>query len=58
MPKYQYSCIECDVDYEKDRGINEEEPRYSCDKCGYSLQRVFSSFGLSFKGKGFYTTGG
>jgi putative FmdB family regulatory protein len=56
MPKYEYSCIACDLDYEKERSINDVEPRYTCDTCGYALQRVFTPFGLQFKGSGFYKT--
>jgi putative FmdB family regulatory protein len=57
MPKYEYACIQCDLDYEKERSIHEDAPNYVCDVCGYALQRVFSSFGLQFKGGGFYSTG-
>jgi putative FmdB family regulatory protein len=58
VPIYEYSCIECDLDYEKERSIHDSVPEYYCDKCGYALQRVFNSFGLSFKGGGFYSTDG
>ena len=58
MPKYGYACIQCDLDYEKERSIHSAEPNYVCDKCGYALQRVFTPFGLQFKGSGFYKTGG
>jgi len=37
MPKYEYDCISCDVKYEKERSIHQEEPRYTCDQCGYAL---------------------
>lgn len=56
MPKYQYACVECDLDYEKERAISETEPKYYCDKCGYALTRVYLPIGVSFKGKGFYST--
>jgi putative FmdB family regulatory protein len=56
MPKYEYSCIQCDLDYEKERSIHESASEYFCDKCGYALQRVFNSFGIQFKGGGFYST--
>lgn len=46
------------MDYEKERSITDADPGYHCDKCGYALQRVFNSFGLSFKGGGFYSTKG
>lgn len=57
MPKYEYACVQCDLDYEKERSIHDAEPEYLCDKCGYALQRVFTPFGLQFKGSGFYKTG-
>jgi putative FmdB family regulatory protein len=56
MPKYEYACIQCDLDYEKERSIHDAAPNYVCDSCGYALQRVFNSFGLQFKGSGFYKT--
>lgn len=58
MPKYEYACIECDLEYEKERSIHDAEPEYFCEKCGYALQRVYNSFGLQFKGGGFYSTDG
>lgn len=54
MPKYDYACINCDKDYEKERSIHDAEPTYRCDACGYALQRVYTPFGLQFKGGGFY----
>jgi putative FmdB family regulatory protein len=56
MPKYQYACMDCDLDYEKERAITDAEPIYHCDKCGYALVRVYSPVGVTFKGGGFYTT--
>lgn len=58
MPKYEYACIECDKAFEKERSIHDVAPEYRCDNCGYSLQRVFTPFGVQFKGSGFYKTGG
>jgi len=57
MPKYEYACPECDTKYDKERSIHDAEPNYVCDTCGFALQRVFSPFGLQFKGGGFYSTG-
>ena len=57
MPKYDYACIQCDLDYEKEHSIHEKTPEYFCDDCNCALTRVFSPFGLSFKGGGFYKTG-
>jgi len=58
MAVYEYACIQCDLDYEKERPITDAEQEYHCEKCGYSLQRVYSQFGIAFKGGGFYTNGG
>jgi putative FmdB family regulatory protein len=57
MPKYEYACVDCDIQYEKERSIHDTEPKYICNQCGYVLIRVFNSFGLQFKGSGFYSTG-
>lgn len=56
MPKYEYDCINCDSKYEKERSIHDAEPEYFCETCGYALVRVYNSFGLQFKGSGFYKT--
>ena len=56
MAIYEYACIECDLDYEKERSIHDAEQKYYCDQCGYALQRVYNSFGIQFKGGGFYST--
>ena len=58
MPKYEYACIQCDLEHEKERSIHDAEPEYFCNKCGYALQRVYTPFGFQFKGSGFYKTGG
>jgi len=58
MAVYEYACIQCDLDYEKERPITDAEQEYHCEKCGYSLQRVYSQFGIAFKGGGFYSTDG
>ena len=58
MPKYDYSCVTCELDYEKEHSIHKETPEYFCDKCGYALKRVYNkqTFGLQFRGGGFYKT--
>ena len=58
MAVYEYACMECDITQEKERSIHDSEPEYFCESCGYALTRVFSPFGLSFKGGGFYSTDG
>lgn len=56
MALYQYVCMTCDLEYEKERSITDAEPEYFCDKCGYALIRVYSPVGVTFKGGGFYKT--
>lgn len=56
MPVYEYKC-ECSEDIIPfTRGITEEEPQYLCDKCQKVLTRHYGSFGIQFKGNGFYKT--
>lgn len=53
MPKYDYKCTVCSSQIEFERGFGEDrEP--SC--CGSIMQRVWNSFGIQFKGNGFYST--
>jgi len=56
MPLYQYACVSCDLDYEKERSINDPEDKYFCEHCGYALIRVYSPVTTFFKGGGFYKT--
>lgn len=56
MPRYDYSCFNCETDYEKERSIHDEEPEYLCDMCGNALNRIFGGNSIQFKGKGFYST--
>lgn len=55
MPTYEYSCIECDEDKEIVRGFNDPEITPMC-KEGHRMIRVYGSFGIQFKGSGFYKT--
>lgn len=56
MPIYQYACMTCDTDYEKERSIHNPESKYFCDTCGYALVRIYSPVIAVFKGGGFYKT--
>jgi predicted nucleic acid-binding Zn ribbon protein len=57
MPIYEYKC-ECSPNSirPKERSINSIEPTYLCSDCGKRLQRHYGSFGIQFKGNGFYKT--
>ena len=56
MPTYEYSCIECDLTKEVNRPIAEADRIEVCEKCGYVMNKVYGSFGIQFKGTGFYKT--
>lgn len=56
MPAYEYNCVNCETSHIKIRGMQEDDPGYRCETCGYQLVRVYSSIGAVFNGPGFYTT--
>jgi putative FmdB family regulatory protein len=56
MPVYQYTCVSCDIDYERERSIHDPETKYFCEVCGYALIKVYSPVTAVFKGGGFYKT--
>jgi putative FmdB family regulatory protein len=58
MPTYEYNCITCDTSQDVTRAFDDEEVVPPCSSCGYKMIRVFNSFGIQFKGGGFYSTGG
>ncbi|MBS3812549.1 MAG: FmdB family zinc ribbon protein [Candidatus Bipolaricaulota bacterium] len=56
MPLYKYRCNECDNVFKVLR-MNGEEEDPECPECGSkSVERMVSSVGIRFKGKGFYRT--
>jgi putative FmdB family regulatory protein len=56
MPAYDFSCIECDYTKEVTRPISKASEPERCEKCGYEMVKVFGTFGIQFKGTGFYKT--
>ena len=56
MPDYIYKCIDCNIQVVKNRSILEAEPQYNCENCNKVLTRQYTSFGVQFNGKGFYST--
>lgn len=56
MPTYEYDCMSCATRYTKSRSMNDTDPGYLCDSCSKPLVRVYSNFGIQFKGTGFYST--
>lgn len=56
MPKYDYKCNPCALNFIQERSILEDEPVYYCEKCKGILTRQYTSFGVQFNSKGFYST--
>jgi putative FmdB family regulatory protein len=56
MPKYEYLCYPCAINFTKERSILEDEPKYFCEKCNGVLTRQYTPFGVQFNSKGFYST--
>lgn len=45
MPIYSYSCLECDIDFEKITGLDQRDS-VICDKCGYRATRKIDRPGM------------
>jgi putative FmdB family regulatory protein len=56
MPTYEFGCIECDYTKEVNRPMANASDSEVCEKCGYAMVKVYNSFGIQFKGTGFYKT--
>ena len=58
MPIYEYKCNQDDAHalLAVTRSISENDPGYLCKECNSKMMRHFSSFGIKFKGNGFYKT--
>lgn len=58
MAQYLYQCDRCEKETVVERAMSAESvPNVLC-QCGGNMKRVFLAPGISFKGKGFYSTGG
>jgi len=58
MPVYEYKCSHDDAHATMSvhRSITDEDPGYTCIECESDMIRHFTSFGIQFKGNGFYKT--
>ena len=56
MPSYDYKCIICEHTKEVNKPISEAGLTELCDKCGAAMIKQFGTFGIQFKGNGFYKT--
>lgn len=57
MPKYDFKCKSCEQVIEITKGMSEPGPE-KCEECGGDMQQVFFPTPVTFKGGGFYKTGG
>jgi putative FmdB family regulatory protein len=60
MPVYEWECTNTDrcesnTRYEKEFPINADQ-ELECPLCHEPMRKIYSSFGISFKGSGFYST--
>jgi len=59
VPIYEFECTndqcEANLRYEKELKINEPHD-VECGFCHEPMRKIYSSFGISFKGSGFYST--
>jgi putative FmdB family regulatory protein len=58
VPVYEYKCVDNELHeiLSVTRSISEDDPGYKCAECESNMARHFSSFGIQFKGNGFYKT--
>ena len=56
--QYDYRCPDCNEVLTIERSIHEEPRNPSCFVCHITMVRKWDSPGITFKGKGFYSTGG
>jgi len=56
MPVYEYKCILCENVAEIDKPMNKASMVELCKKCGAAMIRQYNTFGVQFKGSGFYKT--
>ena len=54
MATYEFEC--CGITQQVTASIREQVPRPVCSICNGDMQRIYNPFGISFKGKGFYST--
>jgi putative FmdB family regulatory protein len=58
VPNYDYKCVICEHTKEVNKPFSEASMVELCDKCGAAMTKQFGTFGIQFKGGGFYSTGG
>lgn len=56
MPRYDYSCQKCSTSKEVVKSFDMADSEEVCESCGEVMIKVYGSFGIQFKGSGFYKT--
>ncbi len=56
MPVYEYKCVLCEHVKEVTKSINDASVVELCSNCGSAMIKQYGSFGIQFKGSGFYKT--
>ena len=54
MATYEFEC--CGITQQVTSSIREQVPRPVCSICNGDMNKIYNPFGISFKGKGFYST--
>lgn len=55
MARYDYRCTDCDTIFEVEHPMG-EHPEVTCPSCGKPAEQVFNTYGIEFKGSGYYNT--
>jgi len=55
---YSYRCPKCEVEVTVERSIHDISTDVGCTDCKVPMQRKWDSPPVTFRGKGFYGTGG
>ena len=55
MPRYDYRCIDCQIEFELVQSFSEAGSGV-CPQCSGAGRRVFHAVPVIYKGSGFYTT--
>lgn len=58
MATYEYECVGCHDTKNVVASIFDAVPEQTCEACGSKMYKVFTSPGVTFNAKGFYSTGG
>jgi putative FmdB family regulatory protein len=56
VPVYEYNCVDCKINKEIPKSFQDADTIELCEKCGGAMNKVYGTFGIQFKGTGFYKT--